>query len=83
MPWDPHPGTQIAPQVSYRARMPTPPSKGGMQPRFFAPQPRWSEHLLGIAVPKPRQVARLPAALSIGRQPRQLRIELSLSASSP
>ena len=32
MPWDPQPGTRAAPPVSYRARMPQPPSKGGMQP---------------------------------------------------
>ena len=35
-------------------------SKGGMQARFFPPQPRWSEHLLGIAVPKPRPLTRPP-----------------------
>ena len=54
MSWDPQSGIRPAPQISYRARMPQPPSKGGLQPRFFAPPPRWSQHLLGAAVPKPR-----------------------------
>ena len=33
-------------------------AKGGLQPRFFAPPPRWSQHLLGVAVPKPRPLTR-------------------------
>ena len=57
--------------VSYRARMPQPPSKGGMQPRFFAPPPRWSEHLLGVAVPKPRPLTRPPPRSLVYRPPTQ------------
>ena len=49
--------------------MPTPPSKGAMQPRFFAPQPRWSEHLLGTAVPKPRPLSRPPPRSLVYRPP--------------
>ena len=38
-PWDPQPGQVTAPQVSYRARMPRPPSKGGLQPSTCSGQP--------------------------------------------
>ena len=53
-------GSSETTQVSCRARMPLPPSKGGLQPRFFATQLRWSASLLGIAVPKPRPLVRPP-----------------------
>ena len=60
MPWDPQPNSQPALQTSFRPRMPQPPSKGGLQPNFFAPPPRWSQHLLGVSVPKPRPLTRPP-----------------------
>ena len=59
-PWKSQPGTRIVTQISYRARMPVPPSKAGLQLRFFAPSPRWCASMLGIAVPKPRPLARPP-----------------------
>ena len=65
MPWDPQP----AHQVNFRPRMPQPPSKGGLQPSFFAPPPRWSQHLLGVAVPKPRPLTRPPPRSLIYRPP--------------
>ena len=68
MPWDTQPGTRTA-QVSFRPRMPQPPSKGGLQPRFFAPPPRWSQHLLGVAVLKPRPLTRPPPRSLIYRPP--------------
>ena len=34
--------------------------QGGLQPNFFAPPPRWSQHLLGVSVPKPRPLTRPP-----------------------
>ena len=71
MPWDPQPGQRAAPPVSYRARMPLPPSKGGMQPRFFAPPPRWSEQLLGVAGPKPRPLTRPPPRSLVYKPPTQ------------
>ena len=43
----------------------------GMQPRFFAPPPRWSEHLLGVAVPKPRPLTRPPPRSLVYRPPTQ------------
>ena len=61
MPWDSQPKHRPPLQISYRARMPQPPSKGGLQPQFFAPPPtRWSQHLLGTSVPKPRPLTRPP-----------------------
>ena len=48
--------------------MPQPPSKGGLQPRFFAPPPRWSQHL-GVAVPKPRPLTRPPPRSLIYKPP--------------
>ena len=60
MPWDPQPNCQQALSTSFRPRMPQPPSKGGLQPNFFAPPPRWSQHLLGVSVPKPRPLTRPP-----------------------
>ena len=60
MPWDPQPNSQPALQTSFRPRIPQPPSNGGLQPSFFAPPPRWSQHLLGVAVPKPRPLTRPP-----------------------
>ena len=68
MPWDPQPGARPI-QVSLRPRMPQPPNKGGLQPRFFAPPPRWSQHLLGVAVPKPRPLTRPPPRSLIYRPP--------------
>ena len=60
MPWDLQPNSQPVLQTSFRPRIPQPPSKGGLQPSFFAPPPRWSQHLLGVAVPKPRPLTRPP-----------------------
>ena len=62
-------GARPAHHVSRRPRIPQPPSKGGLQPRFFAPQPRWSQHLLGVAVPKPRPLTRPPPRSLIFRPP--------------
>ena len=71
MPWDTQPGSRPALQVSIRPKMPQPPSKGGMQPSFFAPPPRWSQHLLGVAVPKPRPLTRPPPRSLVYRPPSQ------------
>ena len=69
MPWDPQPGYRPVHQGNFRPRMPQPPSKGGLQPSFFAPPPRWSQHLLGAAVPKPRPLTRPPPRSLIYRPP--------------
>ena len=69
MPWDLQPGTRPAHEGNFRPRMPQPPSKGGMQPSFFAPPPRWSQHLLGAAVPKPRPLTRPPPRSLVYRPP--------------
>ena len=69
MPWDPQPGSRPAHQTSFRPRIPQPPSKGGLQPSFFAPPPRWSQHLLGVAVPKPRPLTRPPPRSLVYRPP--------------
>ena len=40
-----------------------------LQPSFFAPPPRWSQHLLGVAVPKPRPLTRPPPRSLVYRPP--------------
>ena len=69
MPWDRQPSSQPPKHVSFRPRIPQPPSKGGLQPSFFAPPPRWSQHLLGVAVPKPRPLTRPPPRSLVYKPP--------------
>ena len=69
MVWNLQPSSQQVHHVSFRPRMPQPPSKGGLQPSFFAPPPRWSQHMLGVAVPKPRPLTRPPPRSLVYKPP--------------